>query len=59
MTEQQIIERLAEDLTMAESTWDSERESRLDNAISNLVDIFEEEFGIVIEIMNNTDTPME
>ena len=59
MTEQQIIERLAEDLTMAESTWDSERESRLDNAISNLVDIFEEEFGIVIEIINNTDTPME
>ena len=53
MTEQMIKERLDEDLTMAESSWDMENEIHVDRVMSEIEELIEQfyiEFGIEVEI---------
>ncbi len=53
MSEQMIKERLDEDLTMAESSWNMESEVHVDRIVSEIEEMIEQfyiEFGIEIEI---------
>ena len=53
MTEQMIKERLDEDLTMVESSWDMENQIHVDRVMSEIEELIEQfyiEFGIEVEI---------
>jgi len=53
MTEQMIKERLDEDLTMVESSWDMENQIHVDRVMSEIEELIERfyiEFGIEVEI---------
>jgi DNA primase large subunit len=53
MTEQMIKERLDEDLTMVENSWDMENQIHVDRVMSEIEELIERfyiEFGIEVEI---------